>query len=307
MMNQMPSLSVSVVIPTIGRPELVRALASALSQEFPIAEVIVCLDGAELPMGLTFDDSRVSLVRVGPGAGGNAARQAGIDAARGDVVALLDDDDEWDPGKLTAQMALVDSSGVNGDEWVSTCRVTAQLGGRQEVWPARLIGAGERITPYLTRKRSLVGGQGFMQSSTLVFPRSLALRVPFDTALPFHQDTDWLVRSDRACPGLCVLHEPRPLVHYFVTTNSISGGGRISPDGSAQWALSRLAHDPRSLGDFICTTSAGYAARRGEPSAVTRLVALAFRAGSPGFWAVAYACAQFGLSVVSAVRRRFSG
>jgi len=74
----MTHVSVSVVIPTIGRPELSEAVRSALDQDYPVHEIVVCLDAMldvepQLP-----DDRRIRVLRVGPGAGGNVARQEGI-------------------------------------------------------------------------------------------------------------------------------------------------------------------------------------------------------------------------------------
>ena len=103
---------VSAVIPTTGRRELVRALKSVLSQDYDLHEVIVVADTlkhVEIPA-----DPRIRMVRIGPGAGGNAARQRGILEATGDLVALLDDDDEWTSTKLTEQLDLVNTNRPTG-------------------------------------------------------------------------------------------------------------------------------------------------------------------------------------------------
>jgi glycosyltransferase involved in cell wall biosynthesis len=104
--------SISAVVPTVGRPELVRALRSVRAQRSPAhVELIVVYDGepgTELPaeaVGLTdrviYTEGRV---------GGARARNLGIAAATGDMVALLDDDDEWLPHKCEAQLALLQRS-----------------------------------------------------------------------------------------------------------------------------------------------------------------------------------------------------
>ena len=103
------SLSISVIIPTYNRAHLVgRAIQSALSQCEPGDEVIVIDDGSTdgtrevvAPFG-----SRVRYQHVTNGGCGRA-RNIGLSVARGDLVAFLDSDDEWFPGKLMLQRRLM--------------------------------------------------------------------------------------------------------------------------------------------------------------------------------------------------------
>lgn len=102
---------VSVVVPTRNRlPFVLRAVACALGQEGVEVEVIVIDDGstddtsAQL-QALSHPGLRV-LTNVAP-RGVAAARNAGIEAARGEWVAFLDDDDVWSPQKLSRQMQVV--------------------------------------------------------------------------------------------------------------------------------------------------------------------------------------------------------
>ncbi len=93
----------AVVIPVLNAAAWIEAtLASVASQTAPPAEVFVVDDGST-------DDSveraaRFSAVRVmrNPGRGVSAARNAGLAAARSDLVAFLDADDLWHPQHLEA-------------------------------------------------------------------------------------------------------------------------------------------------------------------------------------------------------------
>src|SRR5687768_6128571 len=92
---------VSVVVPTRERPRLlVRAVASIMSQRY---------DG-EIECLVVFDQSDPSLPAIDVPAGctlraiandrtpgPSGARNAGVLAAQGDIVAFCDDDDEWLP------------------------------------------------------------------------------------------------------------------------------------------------------------------------------------------------------------------
>lgn len=88
-------LSVSVVIPSIGRGVLAAVVTQALAQE--AQEVVVVADAhpevvAQVlaDAGLT-GDPRLRVLQ-GPGRGAALARQCGVDAVTGDLVVLLDDD-----------------------------------------------------------------------------------------------------------------------------------------------------------------------------------------------------------------------
>ena len=96
--------SVSVVIPTHDRPQLIRtAVASVLAQP-ETSEVIVVDDGSMPPVTATgtLDHPAVVILRNEPAQGPSRARNRGLDAAAGDVVGFLDDDDQWLEGKLEA-------------------------------------------------------------------------------------------------------------------------------------------------------------------------------------------------------------
>lgn len=103
--------SVSVVIATRDRPELLRrALAAALAQEHPgPLEAVVVFDRSE-PEDVTpadlGPDRTVRVITNGRTPGLAGARNSGIHAATGELIAFCDDDDVWRPGKLAAQLAL---------------------------------------------------------------------------------------------------------------------------------------------------------------------------------------------------------
>lgn len=110
----MEELSVTVVVPTYNRCEdCKRAVASALEQDPPPLEVLVCDDGSTDDTQIAFEawqatDPRVRYLRIEPNRGTPApARNLGVSEARGDWVAFLDDDDSWLPGKLALQARLL--------------------------------------------------------------------------------------------------------------------------------------------------------------------------------------------------------
>lgn len=96
-------LSISVVIPSVGREVLADIVRRSLEQD--ALEVIVVADAnpedvrAVMAPWLSSGEARVRMV-PGPGQGVALARQTGVEAARGDIVLLLDDDVVPEPGLL---------------------------------------------------------------------------------------------------------------------------------------------------------------------------------------------------------------
>ena len=103
---------VSAIIPTFNRMDtLTRSIRSVLDQTFKDIELIVVDDGST--------DSTPELVRKMSGSivylyqahqGVSSARNRGIMASSGDLVAFLDSDDEWKPEKIEKQLQLYDGT-----------------------------------------------------------------------------------------------------------------------------------------------------------------------------------------------------
>ncbi len=101
---------VSVVLPVYNRAGVVgRALESVLGQGFSDFELIVVDDGSEddsLAVVESYDDKRVRVVALSENRGACAARNKGIELARGQYIAFQDSDDYWEPEKLEKQIKL---------------------------------------------------------------------------------------------------------------------------------------------------------------------------------------------------------
>lgn len=108
--NRLKTPIVSVVIPTYNRAYLLgRAIRSVLDQTYQDFELIVVDDGSSDNTGevvATFADPRIHYLRHEKNRGAAAARNAGIEASRGDYVAFLDSDCEWLPEKLQKQIEV---------------------------------------------------------------------------------------------------------------------------------------------------------------------------------------------------------
>lgn len=105
--------TISVIIPTFNRAHLIcDALDSVAAQSRSVDEIVVVDDGSD-------DDTKAVVLdwatrRAVPlryvrqdQAGGNAARNRGIDEATGRYIAFLDSDDLWHPEKIAKQMKVI--------------------------------------------------------------------------------------------------------------------------------------------------------------------------------------------------------
>lgn len=179
---------VSVIIPTYNRAGTIgRAVDSVLTQDYAPLELIVVDDGSDDQTALILrplaDAGRIVLISQA-NRGVSAARNAGLRLAEGPLLAFLDSDDEWLPGKVRAQ---VDFFARHPEQ------VLVQT---QERW----VRNGRRVNP--GRRHQKLAGDIFLESlelclispSAVMLRRSLLDEVGlFDEDLPAAEDYDlWL-------------------------------------------------------------------------------------------------------------------
>lgn len=103
----MKNINVSVVIPSYNRPiQTKAAVRSVLRQSYRNFELILVDDGSVPPIDETvFEGAPCRLITRSENGGVSAARNRGIEEARGEWIALLDSDDIWSKKKLEKQIA----------------------------------------------------------------------------------------------------------------------------------------------------------------------------------------------------------
>jgi glycosyltransferase involved in cell wall biosynthesis len=197
--------SVSVVIPTYRRDDtLPRAVRSALMQGPVVCEVIVVDDNREERHSAKVrriieeaNDSRVVYLQNDGKNGGAASRNVGIRRARGSLVAFLDDDDYWLPGKITAQRALMEPGIVGVD-----CGYVE----RDDAWGLRFEVLGDGKT---RSQAEMLAGYCPVSTSLVMVVREVALRVGmFDEDMTSFEDYDLWLRCASA-GRFATLRQPR--------------------------------------------------------------------------------------------------
>jgi glycosyltransferase involved in cell wall biosynthesis len=223
---------VSAIIPTHHRTELVqRAVRSALNQTYPNMEVVVVIDGPEpntAEILEAFQEPRLRVIALEKNGGLSAARNAGIRAASGEWIGLLDDDDEWLPEKIEKQLAL-----THGDSAVNFlgCRLHYVEIFINQAIPRKFPQPGEDLGEYLYCNRN------GLYPSTFVIKRQLMLATPFNDTLCVTEDCDWLLRTTAAgvlVPRWCdealvIIHDDIFRPHHVLKSNWRVG---------FQWAIS---------------------------------------------------------------------
>lgn len=218
---------ISVIIPVHNRASfLAEALDSVLRQDYgrlepsphPI-EILVVDDGSEddTPAVAERYGGRVTCLRR-PHRGVSAARNAGIESARGEFIAFLDSDDLWLKNKLRAQMSYLEAF------------PEALMCGTEEIWMRN----GVRVNPRFRHRKP--SGWIFDKSlplcllslSSAVFRRKVFDELGrFDETLPACEDYDFGLRL--------ALRHP---VHFLSSPLIVKRGGH--PDQlSRQWGLDR--------------------------------------------------------------------
>lgn len=99
----------TALIPTYNCADfLPEAIESALAQDYAPIEIVVADDGStdHTPQVLEAFADRIRCVTI-PHGGPGAARNAALRASTGSLIAFLDADDVWLPGKITAQVRIM--------------------------------------------------------------------------------------------------------------------------------------------------------------------------------------------------------
>lgn len=182
----------SVIMATHSRPELLReAVDSVLSQTFEDWELLVVDDNGEIP-AVVPDDPRIRLIRNERNLGPAGTRNRGLQAATGEYIAVLDDDDLYRPNRLenaleahkvAPDMVLCGQSILGQPSPVGSTQVSIR----------------ERPQSWLLNKTA-------PSMSRLTIRRTLCPE--FDESYPASADLDWWLRATEGVPAIACFTSP---------------------------------------------------------------------------------------------------
>ncbi len=190
----------SVIVPVYnGARYLAESLDSALAQDYPNLEVVVVDDGStdDTPAVLARYGERIRAIRQ-HNQGAAAARNAALQASRGEYIAFLDADDLWAPHKLGIQVRHLESH-PDVDLAYSAWTVVENRAAAAQA-SAAIASASSHIVDK--------GGSGWLynqllmdcviHTTTVVMRRELLQTVGhFDPELRRGQDYDYWLRASR--------------------------------------------------------------------------------------------------------------
>jgi glycosyltransferase involved in cell wall biosynthesis len=188
---------VSVVVPTYNRHDrLKRAIESVADQTYQPIEVLVVDDCSDVPVEDHLNDdydrtfARFEILRHDENRGGSAARNTGMEAASGEYIALLDDDDRWRPPKIEWQVEGFREADVG--VVVTGSKVVDEHGNAIFTYEPEMVSGTSPLTKQLLC-RNVVGSC----SAVMVDSDVLDAVGTFDERFPSWQDLEWYIRLSR--------------------------------------------------------------------------------------------------------------
>lgn len=179
-----PTVSVIMPVKNSGR-FLAEALSSLREQTYRDFEIIV-IDGrssddtAAVVRDSVVRDDRPLDYMIQAGSGLAGARNIGIEAARGRLIAFLDGDDRWGPAKLELQVER-----LSADPSLQYC-----LG-----WVRFFLEPGTRLRPGIRPDLFERGQTGLTPGALLARRKLFQTLGGFDAALAIGCDSDWFARA----------------------------------------------------------------------------------------------------------------
>lgn len=253
---------VTAVVPTHNRPELMaKAVESILNQDYRgQIEVIVVFDACEpvLPELDLAPNRALRALSNHRTRGLAGARNTGIADASHDLVAFLDDDDEWLPGKLTRQLELLKAN--PGAIMVATAMVIDQHGQlTQRSVPCNPI-------HHMDLLRDRMGG---LPSGSFLYRRDALVRIGMvDEELPgsYGEDYDLLLRTAQVAP-IPIINEPLVKVRWSGDSYFFGRWAQYATSLSYLRNKHGFARDRRALGRLDSQIAFAHAAAGDRQSA----------------------------------------
>ncbi len=217
-----PAPLVSIIVPAYNvAPFIGETLDSVFAQTFTDFEVVIVNDGSpdteEFERALRPYQDRICYLKQN-NSGASAARNTGLRAARGELIAFLDADDLWLPQYLEQQLKFMREYGCDlacADAMIFGVSADAGRSYMDSLMPSAPPQGQVTFLELVNAERSLI-------TSGVVVRRDLTLEVGlFDETLRNAQDFDLWLRLARH--GARLAYHRQVLLSYRSRPNSLSG------------------------------------------------------------------------------------
>lgn len=209
---------VTAIITTYKRPveTLKRAINSVLNQTYRNIELLIVDDNTDLALSreveelvFSFNDARRILYLKNDGMhGACAARNLGARNSEGEVLAFLDDDDEWCNKKISIMLPL-----LCAQVGLVYCKINSYRGTKLIEDKAQMEEVDNPL--YEMLKRNFIGGC----SVPIIQKKVFFAAGEFDSQMQAAQDVDLWLRIIKLSD---VLFVNQALVNYYITDGSIT-------------------------------------------------------------------------------------
>ncbi len=166
--------SLTAIIPTTGRFSLYRAVLSAQSQLDVAVEIIVVDDSINQVIDLPVN-FRGKVIHTGGGMGVSKARNLGLEIVSNELVAFLDDDDEWLPDKSITQINFMNNNCLDAS-------FTSAIVNSRILRPKRLLDSDSSPIHQIYSNAHLFRNPFYLPTASLMFNRR-KFRGYFDESL----------------------------------------------------------------------------------------------------------------------------
>ncbi len=215
---------ISVVVPAHNREKYIRrSLNSVLRQTYSNIEVIVVDDMSSdntVDVALGLNDPRMRIIRHEKNLGASGARNSGIDAAQGQLIAFQDTDDVWLPNKLEKQLKCLQAHPKSKFSFGAFIRISGKTA--EIIASIPECDVGQLFS--LMLKENLVTPQTILADAAFMKAHG-----KFDTNLIRYEDWDLGLRVFELTT---IAYDSEPLVIAYNTPGSLSSN--VLQDGVAR-------------------------------------------------------------------------
>lgn len=211
---------VTVIIPTTNRSTLTATLESVHNQSYKDFDVLIVDDSVEQQL-----ESKIfKVIRTGGSNGVSKARNLGMQQVDSEFIALLDDDDEWQPEYLEKQIRnfknLEIDFGLTG----------AVVNGRKR--PTHSLQIGKDPFEILYSSPHLLRSKAYFPTSSYMFRSEIIKKIIFNESITDRENLRFL--RDCFKEGFRIFQDPESLV--TINYDSKSSISRINFTQEIEWA-----------------------------------------------------------------------